>query len=61
MAKQLHVTQIRSVIKSGFKKERTIRALGLTRINQTVVHNDSPQIRGMIDLVKNLVSVREVG
>ena len=55
MAKEIHVTQVRSVIKSGFKMERTIRALGLTRMHQTVVHRDTPQIRGMIDKVKHLV------
>jgi large subunit ribosomal protein L30 len=61
MAKEIHVTQVRSIIKSGFKMERTIRALGLTRIRQTVIHKDTPQIRGMIDKVKHLISVKEVG
>ncbi|MDZ4803487.1 MAG: 50S ribosomal protein L30 [Candidatus Eisenbacteria bacterium] len=61
MAKEIHVTQVRSIIKSGFMMERTIRALGLTRIRQTVVHDDTPQIRGMINKVKHLISVKEVG
>jgi large subunit ribosomal protein L30 len=61
MAKELHVTQTRSVIKSGTMMERTVRALGLTRIRQTVVHDDNPVIRGMIDKVKHLISVKEVG
>ncbi len=33
----------------------TIKALGLKRINQTVEHNDTPQIRGMIDRIQHLV------
>jgi large subunit ribosomal protein L30 len=59
--KEIHVTQVKSAIKSGFKMERTIRALGLTRMNQTVVHHDTPQIRGMIYKVRHLVRVQEVG
>jgi large subunit ribosomal protein L30 len=59
MAKELHVTQVRSAIKAGFKMERTIRALGLVRLNQTVVHRDTPQVRGMIYKVRHLVEVEE--
>jgi large subunit ribosomal protein L30 len=59
--KEIHVTQVKSAIKSGFKMERTIRALGLTRLNQTVVHKDTPQIRGMIYKVRHLIRVQEVG
>lgn len=59
MANELHVTYIRSAIKSGTPMERTIRALGITRLNQTVVHRDTPQVRGMIFKVKHLVSVKE--
>jgi large subunit ribosomal protein L30 len=58
--KELHVTQVKSAIKAGFKMERTIRALGLTRLNQTVVHRDTPQVRGMIYKVRHLVRVEEV-
>ena len=39
---------------------RTIRALGLKRINHSVVHNDTPQIRGMIHKVDYLLDVEEV-
>lgn len=60
MAKELHVTYVRSAIKAGTPMERTIRALGITRLNQTVVHRDTPQVRGMIFKVKHLVSVQEV-
>jgi len=59
MAKKLHVTQFRSAIKAGFKMERTIKALGFRRLNQTVVHDDTPQVRGMIYKVRHLVRVEE--
>lgn len=60
MANEIHVTYVRSAIKAGTPMERTIRALGITRLNQTVVHRDTPQVRGMIFKVKHLVSVKEV-
>ena len=60
MPKSLRVTQVKSSIKSGTKLERTIRALGITRLNQTVLHDDSPAVRGMIFKVKHLVKVEEV-
>ncbi|MGZ6589823.1 MAG: 50S ribosomal protein L30 [Solirubrobacteraceae bacterium] len=37
----------------------TLRSLGLRKIGQTVEHNDSPQIRGMIHKVRHLVEVKE--
>lgn len=58
MAK-LKVTQVRSTIERPEPQKRTIRALGLGRINRTVVHNDTPQIRGMIRAVSHLVTVEE--
>jgi len=38
-----------------------LRALGIRRMNHTVVHKDTPQIRGMIFKVKHLVRVEELG
>lgn len=59
MAKKLKITQTRSII--GRKKDQklTIEALGLGRPNYTKVHNDTPQIRGMINKVSHLVKVEE--
>ena len=37
----------------------TIRALGLRRLHQTVEHEDSPTLRGMVEKVKHLVVVKE--
>jgi large subunit ribosomal protein L30 len=60
MAKKLHITQTRSIIDRLEDQKRTIKALGLGRPNYTVVHEDTPQIRGMIRKVIHLVEVREV-
>ncbi|HEX9934309.1 MAG TPA: 50S ribosomal protein L30 [bacterium] len=57
---KLQITQIHSAIKRGENQKRTIRALGLRRLNQTVVHPDVPQIRGMISRVKHLLKVEEI-
>ena len=59
MAK-LKVTQTRSPIDRKFKQKRTIEALGLGKIRKSVVHNDTPQIRGMIRAVSHLVTVEEI-
>ncbi|NJN55073.1 MAG: 50S ribosomal protein L30 [Anaerolineae bacterium] len=60
MAKKLMVTYSKSGI--GYKKDQkgTIRALGLTKLNQTVEHEDTAVIRGMINKVSHLVTVEEV-
>lgn len=59
MAREIKITQIRSLIGRPPKHRRTIRALGLTKINKTVVHKDTPVIRGMIKQVSHLVKVEE--
>lgn len=59
MAK-LKITQIRSASDRGAKQRGTARALGLRRLGQTVVHEDKPEIRGMIETVKHLVTVEEI-
>ena len=57
---QLKVTQVRSVIDRPKDQKDTVRRLGLHRINDTVVQEDRPDIRGMIDKVRHLVRVEEV-
>ncbi|MBI5648709.1 MAG: 50S ribosomal protein L30 [Ignavibacteriae bacterium] len=59
MAK-LKITQTKSIIDRLENQKRTIKALGLGRPNYSVVHNDSPQIRGMIRTVAHLVTVEEL-
>jgi large subunit ribosomal protein L30 len=56
----LKVTQVRSVIGSKQDHKRTVRALGLKRIRDSRVHEDTPQIRGMLHKVRHLVSYEEV-
>ena len=57
---QLKVTQVRSSIGSLQKHKRTVRALGLKRIRDSRVHEDTPQLRGMVQSVQHLVRVEEV-
>ena len=60
MSNKLRITYKKSSI--GYQKDqgRTIKALGLRKLNSTVEHEDTPVIRGMIRKVKHLVSVEEV-
>ena len=57
---KLKVTQVRSVIGSKEGHKRTVRALGLKRIRDSRVHEDTPQIRGMVRKVQHLVEAEEV-
>lgn len=59
MSKQLEITLNRSVIGRKENQVKTVRTLGLKKINDTVVHNDTPSIRGMIQTVSHLVTVTE--
>ncbi|MBZ0268179.1 50S ribosomal protein L30 [bacterium] len=60
MSTKLKITQYRSAISRGTNQKRTIRSLGIRRLHQTVEHDDTPQIRGMIATVQHLVNVEEV-
>ncbi len=53
----LCITWVKSGI--GYKEDqkRTLKALGFRRLNQSVIHNDSASIRGMINKVRHLVKV----
>jgi large subunit ribosomal protein L30 len=54
---RLAITQVRSQIGTQARHRGTLRALGLRSIGQTVQHEDSPQLRGMLRLVARLVRV----
>ena len=58
-AKKLEITQVRSRSGRPLRHRRTLDALGIRRHQQTVVHNDTPQIRGMLHQVRHLVRVEE--
>jgi large subunit ribosomal protein L30 len=57
---QLKVTQVRSAIGTKPNQRQTLRSLGLKRINDTVVQEDRPEIRGMVATVPHLVTVEEI-
>ncbi|GAA4138429.1 50S ribosomal protein L30 [Actinomadura keratinilytica] len=57
---QLKITQIKSVISEKQNQRDTLRTLGLRKIGQSVVREDSRQLRGMIRTVNHLVAVEEV-
>ena len=56
MAK-IRVTKVKSVIKRPKNQKRIMESLGLHKMNQTVEHEDTPNILGMINKVNHLVSV----
>ena len=58
---RLRVRQIKSASGHRFDQAATVRALGIRKLNATVEHNDTPQIRGMIFKVRHLVEVVELG
>lgn len=58
--KKLRITWVKSTIGRKQDQRGTIRALGLRRLHQSVVHDDNPVIRGMIYKVRHLVEVEEV-
>ncbi|HZK24634.1 MAG TPA: 50S ribosomal protein L30 [Oscillospiraceae bacterium] len=60
MAKQLRITLVNSVIGRIEPQRKTVEALGLKKLNQVVEHEDTPQIRGMINKVSHLVKVEEL-
>ncbi len=59
--KTLSITLKRSLIGRPEKQRRIIKALGLRKINQSVTHNDTPSIRGMIHKMSHMIEVSENG
>jgi large subunit ribosomal protein L30 len=60
MTKKLRITQIRSCIGRQKNQGVTVRTLGIRRLHHSVVHKDTPQIRGMVAKVRHLVRVEEI-
>jgi large subunit ribosomal protein L30 len=56
----LRITQVRSAIGGKQNQRLTLKSLGLRKIRQSVKRADTPQIRGMINTVRHLVTVEEV-
>ncbi|GMV08253.1 MAG: hypothetical protein AMXMBFR53_45280 [Gemmatimonadota bacterium] len=57
---KLEIKQIRSVSGRQETQRRTLRALGLTKNQTSVVQNDTPAIRGMINKIPHMLDVREI-
>ena len=55
--KKLKIQQVRSAIGRKQDQKKTLIALGITKMGQTVEHTDTPQIRGMINKISHLLSV----
>lgn len=57
---QLKITLKRSFIGKSEKHRKVLRSLGLRKLNQSVTHNDTPSVRGMIDKISFMVDVSGV-
>lgn len=57
-SKKLTVTWVKSAIGYNVRQKRTLKALGFSKLGQTVEHDDSPQMRGMLNAVRHLVEVK---
>ena len=57
---KIRITYVRSAIHRSYRQKRIIAALGLRKLNHSVVHADSPTIRGMVNKVSHLVTTEPV-
>ena len=57
--KRLTIRWVKSAIGYNVRQKRTLKALGFTKLGQVVEHDDSPQMRGMLNAVIHLVQVEE--
>ncbi len=60
MGGKLKIKLVKSLITENPKARKTAFALGLRKMNKEVIHNDTPQIRGMIKRISHLVKVEEI-
>ena len=59
MGRRIRITQVRSALGRQRIQQRTLDALGIRRHQQSVVHDDTPAVRGMIAKVGHLLEVTE--
>ncbi|MFC1988694.1 50S ribosomal protein L30 [Chloroflexota bacterium] len=57
---RLNITWVKSGIGYSQDQKRTLKALGFRRLNQSVTHNDSASIRGMVNKIRHLVKVEGI-
>jgi large subunit ribosomal protein L30 len=60
MSKKVKITQVKSVIDRSKRQKATMEALGLKKINQSVEHDATPQILGMVNKVSHLITVEHL-
>lgn len=60
MAKQIKITWTKSYIGFPETQRKTIKSLGLRKMQQSVIKEDCPEIRGQVNKVKHLVTVKEI-
>ena len=58
--KRLQITLVRSLIGRTESQRATVRSLGLRKIHQTVIREDSPAVRGMIAKINHMVECKEI-
>ena len=59
MSNKLEITLTRSVIGRTVSQRRTVQTLGLKKINDSVVREDTPAVRGMINKISHIITVIE--
>jgi len=58
--KKYKISQIRSAIGRPERQKKTLQALGLRKLNRSIIIEGTPQLMGMVDQVKHLLSIEEV-
>ncbi|MDL2308728.1 50S ribosomal protein L30 [Bacteroidales bacterium OttesenSCG-928-B11] len=58
--KRIRITQVKSKIDRPLRQKRSLEALGLRKMHQTVEHTATPQILGIVDAVRHLIKVEEI-
>jgi large subunit ribosomal protein L30 len=56
---KIKIKQIRSGINRPSRQKKTLKALGLKRINDVVEHTETPQIMGMVNSINHLVTIEK--
>ena len=57
---KIRITKVKSIIGRPERQKRTMLALGLKKINQSVEHESTPQVLGMIKKIAHLLKIEEV-
>jgi large subunit ribosomal protein L30 len=60
MMKKIKITQVKSAIDRPLRQKRSLEALGIRKMHQTVEHTATPQILGIVEKVRHLIQVEEL-